>query len=235
MLLCLLSQLGCAVNGQGSFQNLSFNFGTLVPISGDEYRRVEFSSALPGWTGYVGGVQQSAALYNSMFQDSSGIGIVGTNFVFPGHLDGQFTLFLQAGVRLHAANTITDVVDSAIAQTGLIPGSAQSLQFKAVQGGGPIVSGPGDLVVTLGGQTLSLIPVGSGANYTLYGADVWNWAGQTAELRFTAIAVSPHLANNNWFVDSIAFSTTAIPEPRVLTLAALGFLLSRLRIARLRV
>ncbi len=226
LILFLLNQLGfCGVHGQSSFQNLGFNSGALVPIPADEYQRVEFASALPGWSGYVGGVQQSGALYNNMFLESSGIGIVGTNFIYPGHLDGQFTLFLQAGVRLHTTNPITDVVDSAIAQTGLVPGFAQSLQFKALHGGG-LGSGPGDLVVTLGGQTLSLIPVGNGANYTLYGADVRNWAGQTAELRFTAVAVSPHARNNNWFLDSIAFSTTPIPEPGVLTLMAFAAFLT---------
>ncbi len=79
--------------------------------------------------------------------------------------------------------------------------------------------------MALGGQTLSLLSVGSGANYTLYAADVHDWAGQTVELAFTSHT------NLEWYIpaflylDSIQFSSAAIPEPGVFSLSALGVLL----------
>jgi hypothetical protein len=54
-------------------------------------------------------------------------------------------------------------------------GSFQNLGFElAVIFEGPI----GGLVVRLGGEQLSLTPLSSGANYTLYGADIHTWAGR---------------------------------------------------------
>ncbi len=222
-ILYLLSQSAfCALQGQGIFQNLGFNSGALVSIPGDPYDRVAFAPALPGWTGYVGEAQQTAALYNNYFLNSSGIGIFRTNASFQGHIDGEFTLLLQAGYTL---GPITTPADTSISQIGLIPPAAQSIQFKA-QHGLNLGSGPGDLVVTLGGDILSLTSVGSGGNYTLYGADVRNWAGRTAELRFTVLSVTPNIGSSSWFLDSIVFSTTPIPEPRVLTLVAFAAFLT---------
>src|SRR5688572_24028953 len=62
---------------QGTFQNLGFESASLVGIGGNS---VQFDTAFPGWVGYVGGVQQTAALYNSVFLDSSGIGIIDDNW-----------------------------------------------------------------------------------------------------------------------------------------------------------
>ena len=98
----------------------------------------------------------------------------------------------------------------------LIPDATESLRFRAY------LSSPSDSFrVALGGQTISLIPVVSGTNYTLYGADIHAWAGQTAELAFTAIAGNPHVSNNYLFLDSIQFSTLPVPEPSVFALCAL--------------
>jgi hypothetical protein len=88
--------------------------------------------------------------------------------------------------------------------------------------------------VTLGGQTLSLIPVSSGVNYTLYAADVHAWAGQTAQLAFTAFAERPHFNDTYLYLDSIQFSSTPTPEPGVFSLCALGGLLWGWRAARRR-
>jgi hypothetical protein len=64
--------------------------------------------------------------------------------------------------------------------------------------------------------------LGSGANYTLYGADIHALAGQTAELDFTLLG---NVDINTIFLDSIQFSSQPIPEPGVYGLAALGALL----------
>src|SRR6266404_5949773 len=98
----LLSPLG-SVFGQ-PFTNLSFESAVLVPVPGDNYRRVEFGAAFPGWIGYVGGVQESVALTNNMFLNSSGIGLINRGWPYGGAIGGpiagNFTAFLQAGFRL---------------------------------------------------------------------------------------------------------------------------------------
>src|ERR1017187_8264435 len=66
-----------------NFQNLGFESASLVPIPADPYNRVQFGPAFPGWTGYVGGVQQTAALYNNEFLDTSGIGIIDHGWPYP--------------------------------------------------------------------------------------------------------------------------------------------------------
>lgn len=72
--------LEVAAYGQGTFQNLGFETAVLVPVPIDGYGRVQFDSAFPNWTGYVGGVPQTRALYNNAFMDSSGIGIIGSGW-----------------------------------------------------------------------------------------------------------------------------------------------------------
>ena len=92
----------------------------------------------------------------------------------------------------------------------MIPSNAHSLRF--------LVFGP-EVVVTFGGQTLSVVPLMSGPNSsTLEAADISAFAGQTGELRFTA----PNLAGspNDVFLDDISFSPQAIPEPGVFGLLA---------------
>jgi hypothetical protein len=69
-----------------------------------------------------------------------------------------------------------------------------------------------------------LVPLANGANYTLYGANISSWAGQTAQLSFTVFAQSPYQNNEYLYLDAIQFSTQSIPEPSAFALAALGAL-----------
>jgi hypothetical protein len=118
-------------------------------------------------------------------------------------------------------------VDATITQTGVVPLGTKSLQFKAHFD--PFSSG-GSFSVTLGGQTLSLIPLQAGANYTLYGADISGWAGQTAALNFTVFSYPQQNAADYLFLDAIQFSNQRVPEPGVLSLSASGALLFGTRI-----
>src|SRR5436190_9811851 len=128
LLLCVI----CTSRGQGTFQNLGFEAASLVPIVGDPYGRVQFSQAFPGWAGYVGTNEQTRALYDNYFLDTSGISIIDSGWTNQlgasrGLIEGNFSAILQAGfgsLQIGPANT-------SIAQTGLIPGTAQSLLFKA--------------------------------------------------------------------------------------------------------
>jgi hypothetical protein len=74
------------------------------------------------------------------------------------------------------------------------------------------------VLVAFNGQNLSFQAIGAGANYTVYGADVSAYAGQTGELRFTAPV------QNTALLDNIQFSNLPVPEPGVFALSAFGAL-----------
>jgi hypothetical protein len=220
-----LALLLTAVSGlaQGTFQNLDFESAVLVPVPDDPYGGVAFGPAFPGWTAYVGGLPLDAdsyknALYNNEFLDSSGISIVDRNFAYGSVIQGNYTAILQAGWGLG----VFQPADTMLSQTGIVPSGSQSLLFEARFTYGPP---PTSFGVTLGGQTLSVVPLLTTAHYTLYGADIHTWADQTADLAFTAFSGRPYIDNAYLTLDAIQFSDQPIPEPSVLALSALGALL----------
>jgi hypothetical protein len=185
---------------------------------------VQFAPAFPGWTGTIGGSQATYALYNDAYLSVSAISIIdsGWPYTYLGRvIQGNYTAVLQAGV-IYTSPTTTEPADVTLSQTGRVPLGMKSLQFEASFSGS--LTPATALVVTLGGQRLSYIPLGSGANYTLYGADIHAFAGLPAELDFTL--PSPGLSGNNYvFLDAIQFSGLPVPEPGVLGLWALGAVL----------
>jgi hypothetical protein len=216
LLLSALWAVAVSARAQGSFQNLGFESATLVP---DGARGgMQFGPAFPGWSAYIGGVQQTLVAYNDAYLDTSGIGIIDRGFTNPygrpeGVIEGNYTALLMAGV----VNGPKDPEDVTLSQTSLVPVTAQSLWFKAFQDPlGPV------LEVALGGERLSLVPMGSGTNYTLFAADIRSFSGQTAELDFTAIAERPYARERYVSLDSIQFSDQSIPEPSVSGLLAVG-------------
>jgi hypothetical protein len=221
LLLSAIWAFSVSARAQGTFQNLGFEAATLVTNLGPH--GLQFGPAFPGWSGYIGGVQQTVAVYNVVALDISQISVVDRGYSPSGKpngpIEGNYTAVLQAGI----VNGFSDPEDTTLSQTSLVPASAQSLWFKAR------LDGPGFpqnfLQVTLGGERLSLVPMGFTTNYTLYAADITTLAGQTAELDFTAIAQRPHVTDNYVFLDAIQFSDQAIPEPGVVGLLGLGTLL----------
>ncbi len=111
--------------------------------------------------------------------------------------------------------TLRRIIPASIAQVGLVPSSAYSLQFKVSAWRNV------DPVVLMNGQTLSLIPLQMMPAYTLFGADISAFRGQVEELRFTAPAVEPTILNY-FYLDAIRFSTDTVPEPGTWALLALG-------------
>lgn len=224
----------CVVDlqAQGTFQNLGFESALPVAIPGDP-GVVEFSSAFPGWLAYVGGVQQTFALSNRSYLDSSGIAIVDSNW--PGYLGpnsgviaGNFSALLQAGLSL-SVNPVP--ADTMLSQIGLVPVDAQTLRFRAYSAS---ESGFLPLRLAVGGQNLTFVPLVTDPKFTLFGADIRPWQGLSATIDFTLLAQRPHFINNYMFLDSINFSNVPIPEPSVIGLFNLGalFLGWRLRCRR---
>lgn len=211
------------------FINLGFESARLVPIPEDPYNRVQFDQAFPGWTATVGGIPVTRVLTNSVFLDTAGIAIINrswTNFAFiPGGLiEGRYTAILMSGSLTNTFNG----VDTTISQTSLVPIGMQSLLFKA----NTVYDSSSSFAVTLGGQTLSLMILATDPNYTLYGADASAWAGLTVPLTFTVFGETPHQYNVYFYLDSIQFSASAIPEPSTIAVGALGALLFGVRRGR---
>jgi hypothetical protein len=198
---------------QGTFENLNFENGDIVPIVGSLYYpyAVTVANALPGWTVDYGSVQQTQILYNAPSTGATAVTLLASGY--PGSagpiIDGNYSVFLQGGLFNGTA------ANASISQTGQIPAGTQSLLFEVGNLGENLLP-----EVFIGSDQLSLFPVGSGAGvsvgYTTYGANISAWAGQTEQLTFS----SPGM---NVLLDDISFSPNAtVPEPTPLALAGLG-------------
>jgi len=189
---------------QGSFVNLDFEhpFLPLTPVN----PQVLITDGLPGWSGYIGGVQVDRVLYNTVGLGSSEIDLQGPGSLEP-ILQGSYTVGMGPSAQ---------GLSTAIAQVGTIPTSARSLSFYVY---------PGSLfTVSFAGQDLPASVIGSTATATILGADITALAGQTGELRF----------QGGGELDYIQFSNQPIPEPSFFALSALGALLLRWRVLHLR-
>jgi hypothetical protein len=191
---------------QGTFQNLDFELAN--PGSASYSLNMLVTSALPFWSVYYGSVQQTQILYNEIAVGSTSVSLLSTSSVTYLPIDGTYSVLLQGGLTASAAS---------ISQTGLIPAGTQSLLFEAADVG----FHAGSLEVLVGTQIIPFAAVGTGPNYTLYAANISAWAGQTEQLTFSALEDLSVL--NNWEIDDITFSTTAVlPGPGALALMLMG-------------
>jgi hypothetical protein len=131
-------------------------------------------------------------------------------------LDGNYSVLIQGYTS-----------GAAISQTALIPNLSQSLIFDAQ----PTFAGQ-PLQVLIGSQSISFSAVGSGPDYTVYGANISEWAGQTEQLTFSAL---PDFSEpNNWLIDDISFSPESVPDPNTMELVITAGMMFGLRIWRKR-
>jgi hypothetical protein len=201
-----------SLHAQGTFQNLDFESANLSPVPAGQFGGlVPFTQALPGWTGYIGEVQQTQVQQNAYYSGTPVIdifgpdwGSLGQNFQRFGVLAGNYTVLLQAG-GFGDANT-------SIEQTGTIPASAESLQFEEYGSG---------FQVSFDGSVLSPVLLSTVGPVSFYGADISAFAGQSGELELTALVS----AGASVEFDDISFSTTAVSEPGVLSLLGMGGLI----------
>jgi hypothetical protein len=228
--LLIVLQIACSSVGSpaASFQNLDFESPVLPLTAQDSYGRVPIANALPGWTAFAGANPETLVLYNTIFLDSTGVGLVGPLTGDPGpfptqsRIEGNYTVFLEAGFELFNSSRRSDAI---ISQFGVVPDDTRSLQFK--------VFALGAFTVCLGGENLSLIPLSTSTDFTLYAGDASRFSGQTAELRFTAIS-SPERQPNVVWLDSISFSPVPIPEPGIWALVGMGLLFLGCQLCRRR-
>ncbi len=196
------------------FLNLNFEKITIITNQypgGDTYNAI-----ISSWTSYINKQEIPAdqVIFNDQTLDEPWVTIQGTNSTIyspiPLPVQGKYTAYLL-GPSMHAFGT-----NSAIGQVGQIPTMAASLVFW-----GQIAN---TTLVTFAGNPLTVNTIGSTANYTIYGAAISPYAGQTGELLFTTTGRA--------ILDNIQFSTTPVPEPSTLALAALGILLFGYRRAK---
>ena len=209
---------------QSTFQNLGFESATVPDLPAGQYGGyVSSTQAIPAWTVYLGTDQVTQVLQNNITLGTAAVGLLGPNWTASmgigfvgGIIESNYSVVLQAGQDPFSLRPA--VVNASISQVGLVPANAQSLQLKTAGTSYGIVS------VSFAGQNLPLVALEtSNPNYTLYGANISAFAGQSGALTFTAsTAVNP---DNTAELDSIVFSTQSIPEPGGLALFGVGGLL----------
>jgi hypothetical protein len=203
------------------FVNLDFESAQLPVIPAGQFGGyVQVTDALPGWQVFHG---VSNSPVNNVLHNNATIGtinasIFGPNYTVRTIIEGQFMPFLQAGnpgVVGFSNRSVT------IEQSGLVPAFAQSLQFKVGWYNEIGVGFDTNFSVSLNGQTLPLVSLGSTPTYATYGVDVTSFSGQVSDLRFTSFG-TPSRPDNWVAVDSFVFSPVAVPEPSTWALFALG-------------
>ncbi len=223
---------------QGAFQNLDFESANLPFIPPGQYGSdVAPSNAFPGWTVDTAQVLQNNFTLGVPSVDIFGpCGTIGTSEAPV--IDEFYSALLVSG---YLPDTPSPIRSSSLSQIGQVPATAHSIQLK-------VIGDPAHFTVSLAGQVVPLTQIGTGADYvythvfcggdyyvgptyTLYGADVSQFAGQTVELKITEVGTADSIYNRALF-DDIQFSPSTIPEPNVLTLSALGAVLLTWRFLR---
>lgn len=191
------------VLAQGTFQNLDFEEANPVDIIHNPFPSAPVEEAFPYWTVTVANVPQTYVTVDGYSTGEAWVSLIGPGPV-GGPIDGDYSALL------FGSPTASSV---AISQTGLIPPGTQSLFFEAQ------LIGP--LSVSIGNQNISFAAVGTGPNYTIYGANVSAWGGDTEQLTFSAFADLSRPTGGT--IDDISFSPVTItPEPSPLALTGIG-------------
>ena len=189
---------------QGSFQNLDFESAN-IPAGTQPGTEVSANAAIPGWSA------SSPLFYDNIGSGGSLVTLTDSNYITP--LQGKYSVVLVGG---------TDTgynYPSYISQTGLVPANAQSIQMDLSVLGYPTAT----FVVTLGGQTVSLSPLQTFPNYTVYGGNISAFAGQSETLTITQNPPVGEAAESGLLeVDDIQFSPNVIPEPATCALMLCG-------------
>jgi hypothetical protein len=210
--ICTVMLIGSQCGFAQGFVNLDFESANIPPGTPIN-SMIPATNAFPGWSatapvGYdflsIGGAIISIVDAN-----------VGSEFA---PLQGQYSAMLFGG----------EGGPTTLSQTGTVPIGTKSLQVDLNGSGVTLFSGVSFLIVTMGGQTIQLVPEATFPNYTQYGGDISSFAGQMTSLGFTEqppAGVPPSFLE----LDDIQFSVSPVPEPGTLALFATGAVLLALR------
>jgi hypothetical protein len=203
------------------FVNLNFESANLSGYPAGDMA-VPISAAFPGWSAFSINTRTvtntaTTVWYDALSEGGAAISINDTNTGFgfvP--LQGKYSAMLFGG----GGYTV------GISQTGVVPGGTESLEVQVSTSifGGPFTP----VIVTLGGQTISMAPLQTFPNYTLYGGDVSAFAGQIEALSITEpppVGTPPSVVE----LDNIMFSSNPVAEPGTCGLILCGAVLFGLR------
>jgi hypothetical protein len=189
------------------FTNLNFENAIIQTNLGTTFY-VDPAKAIPGWTAYLNGNAQSVIGYDTVSLGGAAVFLEDSNAPGGGGplpIQGSYSVYLEGA----STTSGSDPTTASIGQTGTIPNTAQSLTFYL----GDLY---GTFQVSFNGQPLSFTGISNTLNYTIWGADVSAYAGQTGQLLFSAQIRSDAV------LDNIQFSSLPVPEPSEFVLAALG-------------
>jgi hypothetical protein len=214
--ICAILLFGSQCGFSQSFVNLDFESANVPDVPTNQGGgNVSVTLGMPGWTAYLGAGQSSQIFHNDVSGGGALVAIEGPQWPSAEILQGNYTAFI-------IGSQFSTPTSAAIAQTGQIPMNSESLLFYTSQ------SSFASFQVTFGGQQIPVEQIGVGPNYYIMGGDISAYAGQTAELRFTA------LPDTGGFLDNIQFSMSPVPEPATLAVFATGAVLLALRRRRRR-
>jgi hypothetical protein len=196
-----------------SFVNLNFESANVPNVPTNQLGGlVSITLGMPGWTANPYVVEPDMIGHNNMSTGGAFVSIDGPSWPSSQILQGNYSDYI-VGSRFGTP------ASAYIAQTGTIPMFSESIVFDTSLGA--------DFQVTFGGQAIPTEQLGTGANYVIMGGDVSAFAGQSEELRFTAL---PNVGGG--FLDNIQFLTSPVPEPGTLALLAAGAAFLGLRRSR---
>ena len=156
---------------QGTFVNLNFESANVSGYAQNS-SNIPITQALPGWGAPNSSDTSALVWYDAISAGGYMIAINDANLQgVLSAFQGGYSAWLFGGANAPAT----------ISQTGLVPSVTKSLEVDIQSFGSPFV-------VTLGGQTLNMVPLQTFSSYTLYGADISAFAGKTEQLSFTSPA-----------------------------------------------
>ena len=206
----------CGAIAQGTFQNLDFESAN-IPSSSSVNTPLAVSDGLPGWSAYyISGttqLPQPQVFYDGSSMAGPRISVVDANVPDPAlePLQGNYSAVLFGGLFSDSS-----LVSVGISQTGFVPIGTRSILVDAY-------APDGSFVVTLGGQTIDMVPLESFVHYSLWGGNIpSSIAGQTETLSFVEPASST-IVPTTLELDDISFSPTVVtPEPDAAVLMGIG-------------
>ena len=210
ILILLAAALANHALAQGTFRNLNFEETTL-PYSTNPMGFASAAEAFPAWTVYFGPVPQTQVVYNGLTVTPN-LWLWSRGFAPVPPLPASFGLF-------SAVPSSIDSVSISLAQVGTIPDGVNSLSFETFG-----YFNANSVQMDFGGNLLPLeLLSGPSTFFRTWRADLGALAGQTGELRITAI-YQPDVPGT-FRLDNLQFTNVPEPSTWVLFLAGTALLL----------
>jgi len=207
MVLTLVVAAACSCAAQ-TFRNLGFEQAVIQP-NDPTYGFLDWNTAVPGWS-HSPGSDTAVIYYPSPHAGGTQYFLLVDRFSYLQPLQSRYSLAFQSG--FFGPEITSGWTSAYISQAGLIPDTAQSLRFLAT----------GNFAVTVNGNALPTYSFGNNS----YGVDVSPYAGTVSDLKI--FNTSGLLDFSPTLVDGFTFSSTPVPEPKVLWLFGLGALAAAL-------